>query len=238
MYNITKTTRFGEKGQEINFYVDEEVNYTECFINLPKKFDGRINYEHYNGELIRDPTPIIQIIKFSNGLLKKIYEAHKVYIGILKEGGVNSLEASQKQFVSYSNYSIGLQTFIYLINKLLLLFVFSVEEKYDNKSNYQYIKNIHDFITRKNEEHISEIYSKLIKSDNSLQFFVLISTLNMIYQSQNMFSASNTVGSIYPSIIAIEPSNNEEYKYIFHNHSLIQLITAVNNFIDEVDFYV
>lgn len=225
MYNITETTAFGEKGKEINFYVDEKIDNKVNF-DFYKNLTDNDSLQNYNIQLIKNPLIIVGLIKYSDDVLNKIYEYHQK---VLLKQSISPIELS--------GYTLRTQNLINLLNKLFLAIIFAVEEKYREKPNYQYIKNIDDFIQRKNNEYIEEIYNELIKSKNTLELFNLVSGLNTIYQSQNMFSTLNIIGSLYPTIVAVEPVNNKDCRYIYHNHSIPQIITAFNNFIKEINFY-
>lgn len=244
MYNISDTEQFGLKGKEINFFIETNINHSENYIKTPNN-NGYIIITAYNTNIIKNPIPVVQTINFINEQLRTIYLAHKT----IKEAPTNLsdiLQTQNKQWKAYTNYLLGLQTLIYLINKLLLSFVFSIEEIYlsntqddDHKKNYNYIKNIRDFINRAAQQdlHIISIYNKIIKSFDTEQLFKIISSLHEIYQSQNMFATFNIIGIHHPSIVAIEPINEDDYKFIYHNHSILQIIEGINKFLKEVEFF-
>ena len=244
MYNISDTEKFGLKGKEINFFIDPKINNSEIYIKTPNN-DGYIIATAYNTDIIRNPILVVQTINFINEQIRTIYSAHKS----IKEAHKNPsiiMNTQNRQWKAYTNYLLGLQTLIYLINKLLLSFVFSTEEtcladnqNSDYKKNYNYIKNIRDFINRATQQDplIINIYNKIIKSVDTEQLFKIISSLHEIYQSQNMFATFNIIGTHHPSIVAIEPINEDNCKFIYHNHSILQIIEAINKFLEEVKFF-
>ena len=225
MYNITETNQFGAKGKEINFYVDEKIDNKVNF-DFYKNLIDNDSLQNYNIQLIKNPFVIVGLIKYSDDVLNKIYEYHQK---VLSKQSISPIELS--------GYTLRTQNLISLLNKLFLAIIFAVEEKYREKPNYQYIKNIDDFIQRRADDGVSEIYNALIKSKNTYELFNIVSSINSIYCSQNMFATSNIIGKLYPTVIAVEPINNNDYKYIYHNHSIPQIITAFNNFIKEINFY-
>ena len=121
-----------------------------------------------------------------------------------------------------------------------MLFVFTIEKKYFEKNKpkkYNFIKNIGDFLSRRNKSEFSEIYKEINESLTSIQLFEIISALNDIYQSQNMLNANRLLGPNQPIIVAVEPYNKDGYDYVFHNHSIQQVVLAFNNFLKDMGFY-
>ena len=240
MYNFSDTNQFGPNGREVNFYVTN-TNTNNEFLKLHKDFKNSILFQHYNTQLIKNPIHIVEIINYTNNLLKRLYLSHNEFLKSLKDTSL-----VDKQFTYQAEYFIGIQTVTYLLNKILLSFIFSIEDDYVNPqikegklSEYRYIKDINDFILRKlnNDVIVSVIYNRLVKSENSRQLFEIVSAVNSIYQTQNMFSATNTVGSMYPTIVAVEALQSDKYSYIYHNHALSQIILGFNGIFEEINFY-
>lgn len=225
MINESRTERLGPGGIEHNFYVSEDLPDNAVLIECPQVGDG-INLADFECELIKNPFPIIVHLHYINSLITRIYGS----LPKNNHGGFMPASIICEQYV-------GTQTLIHLLNKVFCLFMFEIEKVYISRTkidNYIHITSIHQLLKDNNYSGLAAI---LFKSDTSRELFGIVHDLNNIYLSQNGTVTMNTLGVKVPVITGATAVNGMSFSYIYHNHSLPQIIAGVNKFLHEVNFY-
>ena len=266
--NIEKT---GVKLEQISFLVDNSLGEVPLLLYTPKKESVQLSdfspkwrlfapiifsYIKYANNLLHDIYEShkllleedIDIEKKINDITNDIKEAQtNINYSKLKEiqEEINNIKEIAEKRKNKKNeillYPIRIQDFIGILQKILLLFVFSREGIYLLKNNNknplrEKIKNLDDFLSKKFSTDESEIYRTIIPTENKTEeLFKLITNLNKIFQSQYLIGACNFSVTPLPIVSAIDAKNETEC--FFHQHKIQQIILAFNNFLKEVGFF-
>ncbi len=232
--NTIKLSDFNEKWKLFAPIIFSYIKYTNNILKQIYKSHKLLLEEDVNLEkLIKDITEEIkEAIKYSN--INKLKELQE------KVNNAKALkEKSKNKQEEFSLYPIRLQNFIGMLQKILLIFAFTSEGIYIQKHkrrDFSQIKNLDDFLSKKDIEEYSEIYTTIIKKESKTEeFFNLIVKLNNIYQSPSMIGACNFTVTNYPIVSALEIKSDKES--IFHEHKIQQIVLAFNNFLKEVEFF-
>lgn len=236
MINKTCTKKFGSDALEINFYISENIKATDKirYIAIPQGVNIK-DLDEKVAIYFQDIYGALMLIDSINKISDSIHKCHTQLTSPQKDHSA-PLGAILPNLSS--NYYIGTHNLINNIHRLFLFIVHLQNTINRLNINIDYLfplKSIES--ARKNNQAVeSLIYQKIFNHDkNLIEFIEIIEDLNMIYRSPNMFTNTRIFSPTIPAICALAPINDEQYKLIFHNHSLHQImhcfyIFAENNF--------
>lgn len=228
MINLRETVMHGLRGQEINFYTGEDVG-KNIFLG-----GGR----HYNDppitkKLMADIGPSLgTVLMFGisdtiGGINRSLSTIYDSFDKVTKEDAKVADEMIAKD-IYFSMYRIEIQQFIYLLHKLCYALVLFKADKIIPREGSIPSSIMKLFDPTWPSPYKDQIVESLFSRPESIELFKLSEDINNTFQSFHMFTVSNLIGEVSPTVCAYAPPDRQGSMFTFHNHSVWQLVKGMD----------
>lgn len=227
MINVVKTDSFGINGLEVNYYTGKEVD-ENTILTFLNSHNNKRELQHSLMDKAFNPADISgipQLLHYINHTISRIYDARKIKS---PDGMIIDEVACE--------YSFGVHSFVNCTKKLFSYVVFSECKNVAQKVGDFQLLSITDMFSegKKDNIFVSEVYKNVFKGNqNSIDLFKIITDIDAIFSSVNMFTNTRIITPDVAAICAIGSDFEQNYKYVLHNHSLAQVVAGLNDFLHD-----
>lgn len=170
-----------------------------------------------------DFSGIIQQLYYINNTALSIYKTHNNYSrdGII----VDELAC---------NYTFGMKTLTHCVKNLLLYIIYSQCKQVGMNNNQVKFFTIESLFSQKDQEdsYALQVWDSIFNENQDYaDLFYIIDWVDGIYSSINMYTNIRVVSSDMAVICAVASVADQNISYIFHNHSLRQIMLCLNSFL-------
>jgi hypothetical protein len=238
MISVNEITLKGLHGQEINFYTGEDVKEDIYLAFYPETEHG-ILPKRLAGE-IGPGLGVNLVFGFSaslysvHGQLQEVYDTFKC-----TKAPIDDKLLSAGDILLSSNmtpqYQIAIHKLFYTLNKLCYGAVLIKADKIIPRDGGipPSIRSLFD-INYPNQ-YKEQIIENVFRREESKEVFSVVEDINSIFQSYHMYTLLNMIGKNMPTVCAFGPPGHPDYAFLQHNHSLWQIIKAVDTALKDIN---
>jgi len=225
MINREQTDIFGVGGLEMNYYTEKTVE-SDVLLNFPPPSTNTVDLQQCVMAKTFNPidfSGIIQQIYYINSTAERVYAAHKSYK--LNDIIIDRLACE---------YTFGMHSFVNCVKKFFLYVVYTQCKIVGMKNGNTKLLSIEGLFAEKEakDDYALAVWSSIFnENQNYIELFQIIDWMDSIYSGVNMYTNVRVVSPDMAAMCAVGAVSEQEVKYVFHNHSLRQVITGLDNFL-------
>lgn len=225
MINRGQTDIFGAGGLEMNYYTENTV-ISDVLLNFPPPSTNILDLQQcVVAKLFNhiDFNGVIQNIYYINNTIERIYAAHKTF-------KINSMVIDKLA----CEYTFGMHTFVNCVKKFFLYVVYNQSRIVGVKNKVTELFSIESLFVKKeeNDAYAIEVWNNIFKENQDYsELFHIIDWMDSIYLTTNMYANGRVISPRMATVCAVGPVPDQGINYVFHNHSLRQLVTGLDSFL-------
>lgn len=209
----------------MNFYTEKSID-SDVLLNFPPPTTNALDLQQC--VMVKTFNPIdfsgvIQQLYYINHTIARVYAAHKTYK--INEMIVDKLACE---------YTFGMHALVSCVKKFFLYIVYTQCKNVGMKNNSTKLLSIESLFVEKeaNDDYALEVWANIFnENQNYIELFQIIDWMDGIYSTVNMYTNVRVVSPDMAAMCAVGAVSGQGVNYVFHNHSLRQVVTGLNSFL-------